>query len=156
MPLEGALTYSDGIKGSNSKKGRADTSVVTEFSHEVYSPVDTQTGRISGARVHRAVELVKEMDTASASLYQAACTGQTLGELKIDWYRINPAGQEEVYFTHTLTNVKVASVEQMLPNTKDPTKEQQTHLEKLRLLYEQIMWKHAEGFEWVDAWSDKK
>lgn len=154
MPLECALYYSNGIKGSNTKKGRPDSSVVIEFDHEVYSPIDTQRGTVSGARVHGAVELVKEIDTASASLYQAACTGQILDEFKIDWYRINPTGTEEVYFTHLLKNVKVASVEQYLPNTKDPAKERQTHLEKLQLLYEQITWTHVDGFEYTDSWKE--
>jgi type VI secretion system secreted protein Hcp len=156
MPLESAVKYSDGIKGSNGKKGRAGTSAVVEFNHQVYSPRDTQMGSFTGARVHGEVEVVKEIDTASAPLYQAVCTGQVLKELAVDWYRINPSGQEEVYFTHTLTNVRVASVEQILPNTKDPAKETQGHLERLRLLYEQISWKHIEGFEFEDAWKDVK
>lgn len=153
MPLESALYYSDGITGSNNKKGRADSSVVIEFDHRVYSPVDTQRGSVSGARVHDALVVVKEVDKATPLLYQAACSGKTLPEFKIEWYRISPTGQEEPYFQHTLKNVKVASVEIMLPNTKDPAKEKQTHLEKLELLYEEITWTFLDGqIEHVDAW----
>jgi type VI secretion system secreted protein Hcp len=155
MALECSISYSDGISGSNVKKGRDKSSVVIEFQHRVYSPVDTQRGLVSGARVHGAVEVVKEIDTATAPLCQAMCTGQTLKELVINWYRITPKGTEEVYFTHTLTNVKVASVMLYLPNTKDPALERQTHLEKLELLYEQIQWTHVEGLEFVDSWGAK-
>ena len=154
MPLECAVYYSDGIKGANSKGGREDSSAVVEFEHEVSSPVDTQMGSVSGARVHGAVELTKEIDTASPSLYQACTTGQTLEELRVEWFRINPQGQEEVYFTHTLSGVKVTSVKELLPNTKDPSKEQYRHLERLRLLYEKINWKHEDGFEHQDAWAE--
>ena len=154
MALEGALYYSDGIVGGNKKKGRADTSVVVEFDHEVYSPIDTQRGTVSGARVHKELVVVKEIDPASASLYQACATGQTLDELKVTWYRINPQGGEEPYFSHTLSNVKVASVQQILPNTKDPSKEQLTHLERVRLLYERIAWKHEDGYEFEDSWAE--
>lgn len=154
MALECALYYSNDITGSNTKGGREGTSAVIEFNHEVYSPTDQQRGIVSGARVHGAVELVKEIDTASASLYQACCNGETLDELKVEWYRISPTGQEEVYFTHTLTNVKVAAVEQVLPNTKDPQKENYRHLEQLKLLYEKIAWTHEEGYEYEDAWTN--
>ncbi len=154
MALEGALYYSNDIVGSNEKGGRDGSSAVIEFDHEVYSPTDTQRGIVSGARVHGNVVLTKEIDTASAILYQACCNGQTLDELKVEWYRINPMGQEELYFTHTLSGVKVAAVEQILPNTKDPSKEHFRHLERLKLLYERINWKHEEGYEFEDAWKD--
>lgn len=153
MALEGALYYSNDIVGSNTKGGRDTSSAVIEFDHQVYSPTDAQRGIVSGARVHGAVEVLKEIDTASANLYKACCNGETLDELKVEWYRINPTGQEELYFTHTLTNVKVASVEQILPNTKDKAKEQYRHLERLKLLYEKINWKHEEGYEYEDAWT---
>jgi type VI secretion system secreted protein Hcp len=153
MALEAALYYSDGIVGANTKGGREGTSAVYEFTHQVYSPLDKQMGVVSGARVHGAVEVIKEIDTASANMYKACCTGETLDELKVEWYRIVD-GAETLYFTHTLTNVKVAAVEQILPNTKDPSKEQYRHLERLQLLYEKINWKHEEGYEFEDAWSE--
>jgi len=153
MALAGACYFSNDIVGSNTKGGREGSSAVIEFNHQVYSPTDAQRGIVSGARVHKAVEFIKEIDTASASLYKACCNGETLDEIKIEWFRINKTGQEEVYFTHTLTNVKVAAVEQILPNTKDPSKEQYRHLERLSLLYEQINWKHEEGYEYEDAWT---
>ncbi|MEP0548450.1 MAG: type VI secretion system tube protein TssD [Rhodothermales bacterium] len=156
MALEAALYYSNDIVGSNTKGGRADSSPVIEFEHEVYSPTDDQRGIVSGARVHGNVILTKEIDTASANLYKACCNGETLDELKIEWYEISPTGQEQVYFTHTLTNVKVAGVEQILPNTKDPNKEKFRHLERLKLLYERINWKHEGGYEYEDAWTDEQ
>lgn len=152
MALESALYYSDGIVGSNTKGGRADSSAVVQFSHEVYSPVDQQRGIPSGARVHGPVTIIKELDTADVALYQACCTGQTLEELRVEWFRINQTGQEELYFTHTIKEVKVASSEVLLPNTKDKDKEAYRHLVKLTLLYEEMVWKHEEGFEYADGW----
>lgn len=155
MPLECALYYSDGITGSNTKKGREDSSVVIEFDHKVYSPVDTQRGSVSGARVHAPLVIVKEVDKATPVLYQAACEGKTLPEFKVQWYRISPDGKEEPYFEHTLKNVKVASVEMLLPNTKDPAKEKQVHLERLEVLYEQVSWAYLDGqIEFIDSWKD--
>jgi type VI protein secretion system component Hcp len=48
--------------------------------------------------------------------------------------------------------VKVAEVKALLPNTKDPAKERLTHLEAVKLMYEQIEWKHEEGYEYLDSW----
>ncbi len=153
MPLECAMTYSNDIVGSNTKGGRADTSAVIEFEHQVYSPVDEQEGTVTGSRVHKAASITKEIDTASPSLYQACCNGQTLDEIKIDFYKITPAGKEEIYYTITMNGVKVASVTDVLPNTKDPALEKQTHLERVRFLYEKINWKHADGYEFEDEWA---
>ena len=80
MALEAALYYPKGIVGSNTKGGRDESSAVIEFEHEVYSPTDDQRGIVSGARVHGNVILTKEIDTASPSLYQACCNGETLDE----------------------------------------------------------------------------
>lgn len=154
MPLECALYYSNGIQGTNTKGKREGSSLIIEFDHKVFSPTDDQRGIYTGARVHTPVQVTKEIDTASAQLYQACAQGQTLDELKVVWYRINPQGGEEQYFSHTFTNVKVASVEQILPNTKDPTKATQTHLERVRFLYEKMVWKHEDGYEFQDAWKE--
>lgn len=154
MPLECALTYSDGIVGSNTKGGRTNTSAVIEFEHKVSSPVDTQMGIVTGARVHDSVVLKKPIDTASPPLYQACCNGTTLESMKIDFYNITPEGQETIYYTITLSNVKVTSVKEILPNTKDPSLESQVHLEEVKLLYERINWMHHAGYEYEDAWVD--
>lgn len=153
MPLECAMTYSNDIVGSNTKGGRAQTSAIVEFSHQVYSPVDVQEGTVTGSRVHGTAEVTKEIDTASPSLYQACCTGQTLDQIVIDFYKITPAGKEEIYYTITMSGVKVASVTNNVPNTKDPSFEKLNHQERVSFLYEKINWKHADGYEYEDEWA---
>jgi type VI secretion system secreted protein Hcp len=152
MPVPAAIHYSNGIKGSNPMKGREDTSEVIEFDHNLRIPLDPHMGTISGKRVHAPVTITKAIDTASPMLYQACAEGRTLDELTIEWYRINDQGVEELYFTHTLKRVKVSEVKAVLPNTKDPVKERLTHLEEVKLMYEQISWKHEEGYEYADSW----
>lgn len=155
MPLECALRYSDGIVGSNTKANRQDTSVVIEFRHEVYLPVDAQTGVASGARVHRALEVVKEIDTASPVLYQHLVTNQLIQEVTVEWYKVDSAlGVENIYYKHVLGNARVSSIEQFLPNTKDPDMAPQTHLERVKFVYESIAWSHVEGsLESTDSWT---
>ncbi len=154
MPVPAAIYYSNGIKGSNPIKGREDSSEVMEFDHNLRIPLDQHMGTIAGKRVHAPVTITKTIDTASPMLYQACAEGKTLDELTIEWYRINDQGVEELYFTHTLKKVKVSEVKAVLPNTKDPQKERLTHLEEVDLMYEQISWKHEEGYEYEDSWVD--
>lgn len=155
MPLEIAVTYSNGITGSNTKAGRADTSAVIEFNHKVYIPVDEQMGTPTGTRVHCPVIFVKPIDAASPLLYKACCNGEILDELLFDWYAIQE-GAEAIYYSTKLTNVMVSSVEDVLPNTKDPTKEKQVHLERVELRYGDIEWEYKDGgIIHMDSWSQE-
>jgi type VI secretion system secreted protein Hcp len=157
MPIESALFYDDalGIKGSNTKKGRADSSVVIQLDHEVFTPVEEQRGVVTGARVHRPVNLLKEIDTASAGLYQACCEGKTIPKLTVKWYEIDGTSADEVEHFHTiLEGVKVVSVVQRLPNSKEEAEAKKRHLEELKLMYEKITWKHLAGFEFTDMWKE--
>jgi type VI secretion system secreted protein Hcp len=156
MALEAAVTFSDGITGDNPKKGRADTSAVIEYDHRVYSPIDTQMGSVSGHRVHDAVTFIKPIDKASPLLYECACTGKRIGSVQFDWYWVNPqTGTEDKYFQTLLTNALVASVEHIIPNTKDPSLEKLVHMEKVMLLYEQINWAHIDSnIEFTDSWRE--
>lgn len=153
MPLEAALRYSDGITGTNPITARADSSEVIEFEHQVHSPVDAQSGAVRGSRVHGTAKVTKPVDTASPPLKQALCTGQTLEELAVDFYRITPEGATEVFYTITMSNVKVVSVKATLPSTKDEETATLPFLEHVEFLYERINWTHADGFEFEDSWA---
>ncbi|WP_407669451.1 Hcp family type VI secretion system effector [Paraburkholderia heleia] len=71
---------------------------VVGFSHGLNLPVDSSTGKITGARSHSSMRIEKEFDAASPYLYKAVAKGQTLKSAELKWYRINHASQEEVYF----------------------------------------------------------
>lgn len=86
------------IKGSVDVTGREGSIEVVSFMHGLNIPTDDLTGKLTGVRVHSAMEIEKEFDSSSPYLYKAVSTGQTLKSVEIRWYRINPAGQEEVYF----------------------------------------------------------
>lgn len=157
MPQEAAVYWSNGVTGSNTKRGREDSSVVVEANHKVYSPIDPQRGIVTGARVHEPFILVKEIDNSSPQLYQQCCEGKELEEVVLKWYDIDPkSGQEVNYYTTTLKSVKVASVEDILPNTKESLHEKKRHLERVTLLYEGIEWMWMDGnISYQDSWKDK-
>jgi type VI secretion system secreted protein Hcp len=155
MPVPAALFYSNGITGDNPIRGREDSSEVIEFEHNLRIPLDVHMGTVSGKRVHAPVEITKAIDAATPMLYQACAEGKTLDELTIEWYRINDQGVEELYFTHTLHRVKIAEVRALLPNTKDPSKERLTHLEQVKLMYEEIEWNNVQAKkQYADSWME--
>jgi len=97
--------------------------------------------------------LITEIDSATVPLWQAMTKNQTMKQFLIKWYRLNPQiGKEEEYLTTTLDQVRVTSLEMILPNTKEAKKEAYKHVCRLELRYEQITLSHVDGFEAMDAW----
>ena len=141
------------IAGSVEIGGREGSIEIQEFNHRVYIPTDPDNGRLKGVRKHGAFEIIKEIDGSTPYLYKACCEGQTLQEVKVSWYQIDDTGTEAEYFVHTLKNVKVASIEEYMPNTKDPERERYGHLEKVSLVYGSVTWQYVDGgLEHTDEW----
>lgn len=153
MPLECAAFFGD-FEGGNTKAGREGSSVVTQFNHKIYRPVDDQTGEVRGTRVHGAVELLLQLDKGTPERFKRLSEGKQLGKVEIKFYRVNPEeGIEEHYFQHTLERVKVASQEVICPDTKDPQLEKQPHLERVSLLYEKLtMEQTIDAIVHTDSW----
>lgn len=149
------ITDSEGnpIEGSVQIAGREGMCEVMKFDHNVRIPVDEAKGSLTGIRQHRKAEIVKPFDKASPLLYDALCNGETLQEVIIHWYQIDKTGSEVEYFRHTLKDAKVSDMNAFMYNTKDPTKEQFTHMEKVSFLYSEITWQHMDGnIEYTDSW----
>ncbi len=144
------------IKGAVDVQDREGSIEVLGFGHGLYLPTDNATGKITGTRVHSALNFEKEFDYASPYLYKAVAKGQTLKSAEFKWYRINHAGQEEEYFNMLLENVKVVSMCPMMHNCKDAHAEKHNHLEGVALRYERITWKHCDGnIIFTDAWNER-
>jgi type VI secretion system secreted protein Hcp len=141
------------IEGSVSVVGREKSVEILEFEHEVRTPTDSDTGKLTGTRKHEAIRFLKAIDASSPYLYKAVCEGQTLKEVEIKWYRIDDAGTETEYFSHKLEGVKVCSVHPVMHNVKDPAKERFEHMEEVQLRYQKITWTYADGnLQACDSW----
>ena len=121
------------IEGSCEMSGREGTILLDAFDHTVRIPRDPQSGLSTGKRVHEAMKVVKVYDKSSPKLYQALCQGEHMKNVTIKWYRIDPSGQEQHYFTHTLTDAIVVSMRPWMPNCLDPLTESFTHMEEVML-----------------------
>ena len=140
--------YDDGgalIKGGCDVKGREYSIEFKGFHHNLSIPTDNGTGKPTGTRQHSPMMIVKEFDYSSPYLYKAVASGQNLKSAEIRWYKINDAGQEEIYFTITLEAVKVVTVFSLMHDVKDSYHEKQGHLELVLLRYEKITWHYRDG-----------
>lgn len=152
MPLPAYMKISN-FPGPVTVQGREDTIQVLGFEHNLHIPTDRKDGTAAGTRVHGQFEILKNFDKSSPELYKYLCNGKAVDEVVLDWYQINPAGEEVVYFTHTLTNARVTHIKAWMPNVDDPTTERFKHMENVSFQYEKINWKFADGnIEHSDSW----
>jgi len=141
------------IEGSCDMQGREGTILAYAMDHEIRIPRDPQSGLPSGKRVHGPLKIVKEFDKASPKLYQALCTGEHLKNVTLKWYRIDPTGSEEHYFTHTLEDAVIVEIKPYVPMAFLPQNEPYRHMEEVSLTYSKIKWTwEPDGIESEDSW----
>ena len=144
------------IKGGVDVRGREGSIEVLGFGHGLFLPTDNNTGKITGTRVHSALNFEKEFDYSSPYLYKAVATGQTLKSAEFKWYKINDADQEVEYFNMLLEGVKMVSVCPLMHNCKNESTEKHNHLEGIALRYDKITWKHCDGnIIFSDSWNER-
>jgi len=144
------------IKGSVDVWNREGSVEILGFGHGLHISTDSNTGKITGTRVHSALSFEKEFDSSSPYIYRAVAQGQTLKSAEIKWYRINDAGQEVEYFNMLLENVKVVSICPHMLDVKNPDTEKHNHLESVSMRYEKITWKYCDGHvKFSDAWNER-
>lgn len=132
--------------------GREGAIELKSFTHNVNIPVDGNTGRLTGTRIHMPVMFQKEFERVTPLLFRALSMGETLQSATIKMYQINQAGLEQEYFNIFLENVKITSI------TPDlyPGANTGTHLETVLIRYEKITWKHCVGnIIYSDSWNER-
>ena len=145
------------VKANVTIKGREGTAEVIAFNYDVHIPCDPNTGALTAVRQHNDAVITKTYDSASPILFDACCRGKTLKSMKIDWYRINNQGDEEIYFTHTLTNVKVVKVHQHMLNVKQPEYDRLGHMEDVFVRFQKIELDHPQGnIKASDDWTESR
>lgn len=138
--------------GSSLVAGRIGAIEIKSLTHNVNIPADSNTGRLTGTRVHAPIMFQKEFDRVTPFLYKALSTGATLKSAIIKMYTITDAGMEREYFNIILENVKLTSI------TPDlyPGASTGMHLETVLLRYEKITWKHCDGnIIYTDEWNHR-
>ncbi|WP_249584479.1 Hcp family type VI secretion system effector [Pseudomonas viridiflava] len=151
---EGAFTAKS--VGNIYQEGHENQALVQAFSHEIFIPCDPQTGQPSGLRIHKPLCITKTFDRASPLLQQALTSGESLSEVKIEWYRTSAAGQQELYYTTRLTDATIVQIKDYMHNCQDPAMSHFTHLQDVHFAYRKIEWTHEMcGTSGSDDWRTK-
>ena len=154
MALPGYMTIvaenQGNIEGDCDLDGREGALVVQAIQHSVKLPTD-QRGLPNGRRVHMPITIIKELDRTSPMLYQALSEGELLTQVIIDWYRIDSAGMEELYYRQSLKNAQITAIEFIVEHETDIANSKLGHMEKVSFIYDSISWSHeADGIEFED------
>ena len=155
MSIPGYLWLTDEngspIVGSCLVQGRVGSIELKSLTHNVNVPVDGNTGRLTGTRIHTPIMFQKEFDRKTPFLYKALTTRATLKSATIKMYSIIDAGLEREYFNIIMGNVKITSI---TPDLYEGAISG-THLETVMLRYEKISWKHCDGnIIHTDSWNE--
>ena len=148
------LTDTNGspITGSSLVTGRIGAIELKAVTHHLSIPVDGNTGRLTGTRVHTPITVQKDFDKTTPLLYKALSENQTLKSATIKMYQILDAGVESEYFNIILENVKVTGI---TPNLF-PDSGTGTHSATIQFRYEAITWKHCDGnIIYKDSWNHR-
>jgi type VI secretion system secreted protein Hcp len=154
MALPGYMNISaenqGAIEGECDLEGREGSVVVLGIEHSVKLPTD-QRGLPNGRRIHLPITILKELDRTSPMLYQALSDGELLPEVTIDWYRMDGAGMEELYYRQTLKNAQITAIDFEVESTSDAANARLGHMERVSLIYDSISWSHEiDGIEYED------
>jgi len=161
MPLPAFMTLEGEkqgkIEGSVTQKGREGSIQVQAFDHEVYIPSDRQSGGATGNRVHKPLTITKVFDKSSPKLYQALTSGEKIKNAEIKWFRIDPSGKEQHYFTTKIEDAQIVSVKPSMPSVLAAQSENMTHMEDVSFTYRKVNWKWVpDGIEAEDDWQTPK
>jgi type VI secretion system secreted protein Hcp len=156
MPFHMSLTGNNQgniSQGACEMQGREDTILCQALNHEVYIPRDPQSGLPTGKRAHQPFTVTKVYDKTTPKLYQALVTGERMSDVTYKFFRINPSGNEEHYFTIKLKDAIIVSIKPWIPNALDPSRESFTHMEDVSFTYKEIVWTwEIDGIEAQDSW----
>ena len=114
------------------------------------------TGQPTGSRIHSPLRVVKQVDKATPLMLHALCINKVFKEVTLDYYRIDPAGRQEVkYYTVTLKKVRICEMRPYVPNTLVQANERLHHMEQVSMVYEEIEWQWLpDSIVAADKWAE--
>ena len=134
-------------------EGHEDEIMAQAIDHQITLPTDPQSGQPAGQRVHKPLIFTSVLSKASPMLYQALVTGEMLPTVEVSWYRTSSEGKQEHFFTTTLEDATIVSINTVLPHALDKDNENYTQLVEVSLAYRKITWAHdVANTEGSDDW----
>jgi type VI secretion system secreted protein Hcp len=135
-------------------EGREDTIHVMNMEYQAEIPWNEQDGRAQGHRIHHPIKLIKAIDRASPMLATALNSNELL-TVTLQFYRYNPSGDgtEEQFYTITLEEANIVSIDLELPFTLAADSAKLPPMETLRLAFTKITATYEpDGIVTEDSW----
>lgn len=102
----------------------------SSFSFELTSPTDPNTGFTAGKRQYKPLVFTHSIGAASALLFGAEATNETLTTVIFTVVKTVAGGKEENFYTVTLTNARITSLRQYTVDG-DPMEEVSLSFQKI-------------------------
>ena len=152
MPIP-SYAYFDGIEGECEVQGREGSVEIIQMDHLVAIPVDIRDASATSARQHGGMKLVANIDKATPQLMQCVCTSKEIPTVKLEFYRLDKDGNQVLYYTITMNNVRVIGARTWFPNTNDPANGPFKDMMDYELRYDKIEWNYEKGnLSFADEW----
>jgi len=134
------------IVGPVTQKGREGSILVHAFDHSVVSPRDPASGLPTGKRMHKPLNILKEIDKTSPLLRTALVNNETITafELKF-WTLVSINGVEKQNYTIRLINASIASISEAMFDNEDPNLQKFPLRENVSFTYQKIEWIWVDG-----------
>ena len=133
------------IEGSVTLPEREGSIMVTAVNHELVTPTDPSSGRLTGKPQHKPFVITKEVDKASPKLYSLLAQGENISKWSLGIWEPDQRGREFQYYTVQLINAKVVGIHLEIPNDRSPENEQLRAGEHVSFFYERIIWTWEDG-----------
>ena len=138
------------INGSVTQKGRENSILVHAVSHSVVSPRDPASGLPTGKRMHKPFLITKDVDKSSPLLWTALASNENLTAWTLNFWAAAPAatagaGIEKQYYSITLVNANIASIDERMYDNGDPSLAGLPFREEVAFTYQKITWTWTDG-----------
>ena len=147
------------VQGSVTQKGREGKIMVIAANHNVLSPMDPNTGNVTGRVQHKPFVITKEVDKSTPVLYDILVSNENITDWELQFWK--PAtgsvggGTEKQYYTVKLANARIVDINFHMLNNKNPDLMRYAEYEEVAFVYEKITWLWVDGgIIAEDVWSN--
>jgi type VI secretion system secreted protein Hcp len=126
------------IEGEDTVLGARDVIQLFGYEAGAAAPFDASTGQPTGVRRYQPIVIRKRIDKATPLLLDAFSRNQVVTEATFRFFRPSGTGMQH-YFTVTLTNGRIASVNHSTSASTDPS---EPVTEEVGIVFQTITWEH--------------
>lgn len=145
------------IQGDSTKTslGRENSIECLYFRDAVRTARDAGSGMATGRRTYEPIVFRKRIDKSTPLLAKALCNNEVI-EGVFRFYRPNPSGQTEMFFTIELKGGRVAGIQRTSPDTIQPASASEPPTEEVSFVFHTITWTYTNGgVSHSDTWDGR-